>query len=407
MDVVERPVPAKAPISKAVDRRDPPAIRAILLSAWFAWMSWTLTWDVHPVAWMQWTQAAQIEIALWVSLLVVVGVLWALVRMGWRIHQIGPLIIGAHALLGIVTTLVWSDRSLQLALGCMGVLVSLPAAFLFSTQREDSSELRPFLEAACISILLPALLLFAWAPVSMAVVRYQALSVAAGAPFCIQVPADHVGWERQATHWMQLSGLQMQTPWTNGGGSDDYQFAFHAVLVVERDGHDEFYNWSYRSQSFQPVDQDAMSGLHIMRNCVPDVRFFDDLERTGTWELFVRPPMPPLLPRPEDGRAMPKPIDRESEWEVNFWTEMFIRYAGMRALIEACEVAVDPSVLRAIRIYENDARDRLEMSLVEASGTYDRILLDMRVKGGGICNRNNHQFKDMVASFPRGKSSQR
>lgn len=399
-------MPANVPNSNAVDRRDPPAIRAFLLSAWLAWMSWTVTWDVHPVAWMQWTQEARIEIALWVSLLLVVGVLWGLVRIGWGIHLTGPLLLGAHALLGMVMALVWSDRSL-FTVGLIGLLVSLPAGFLFSTQRESRSELRPFLELTCISILLPAMLLLAWAPVSMLTVRYQALSVAAGKPFCIQVPADHVGWQRQVTHWMQLSGLQMHTPWTNGGGSDDYQFAFHALLVIENDGKGEFYNWSYRSQSFQPVDQDAMSGLHIARHCVPDARFFDTVAWNGTWERFVRPPMPDLPTWLEDGRPTPNTIDREAGWEMHFWTEMFIRYAGMRAMIEACDVAVDASVLRAIRSYENDARDRLGMSLRQANGTYDNMLLDMRVKGGGICNRNNRHFQDMVASFPRGGSGQR
>lgn len=406
MEVKSRPLPAEALVSP-VDQRNPPAIRAILVSAWLAWVSWTLTWDVHPAAWAQWTMSTQIEIALWVSLLVVVGCIWGMVRRGKRVHRIAPLLLGAHTLIGIWGTLVWSDRSLPFALGLIGVLVSLPASFLFSIQREDRSALRPYLELACLCILVPALLLFAWAPLNIAIVRHQALAVAAGDPFCIQVPADHAGWEREATHWMQLSGLQMQSPWTNAGGSEDYQFAFHAVLVVERVGKDEFYNWSYLLQSFQPVDHEARSGLHLVRNCVPDDQFFEGLASTGSWERFVRPPMPPVPSRVGEDPPMPRPINRELEWEIKFWTEMFIRYAGMRALIEVCEVTVDPSVLRAIRNYENDARDRLEMSPVTANGTYDRILLDMRVKGGGMCNRNNRQFQDMVASFPRIKSNQR
>lgn len=401
-----------APISTAVDQRHPPVIRAMLLAPWFAWMSWTLTWYVHPAAWNHWTEAVRIEITLWCSLLAVVGVLWALVRTGRPIHQIGPLLIAVHALVGILISMVSSDRLLPFVLFLMGVPVALPATFIFSTRRQDKAALRPVLELTCISILLPALLLFAWAPVSVAIVRHQALSVASGDPFCIQVPADYVGRERQATHWLQLSGLQMQTPWTNGGGSDDYQFSFHAVLVVMRDGKDEFHNWSYKTQSFHPLDSGAKSGLHVHRDCEPSASFFDGLAWSGTWTPFVRPPLPqlpqlsPLPEQPVENRPKPAPINNASEWEMDFWTNMFVRYAGMRALIEACNVVVDVSVLREIRRLEDDAKDRLGMTPGQAGGHYNEVLLELRVKSG-VCNRGNRQFQDMVASFPRGEAGQR
>ncbi|PDS85773.1 hypothetical protein CO654_10185 [Rhizobium sp. L18] len=72
----------------------------------------------------------------------------------------------------------------------------------------------------------------------------------------------------------------MQTPFTNGGGSTDYQFAFHAVLVVRQGGGDQFYNWSYFAQSFVPVSERAISGLALLRaDCEPIVAFFDELNR--------------------------------------------------------------------------------------------------------------------------------
>ena len=394
-----------------LEDRGPPSIRAILLIPWFAWMSWIMTWSAHPVAWGRWTPTAKMEMACWAALLVAIGILWATVRSGRRIDRLAPILLGGHILLGTCVAVLGHTSSTAWLVGAIGLLVSMPATFMLSTGRKDRTKLRPILEAICASILLPALVLLVWSPINMLVLRHGALSMAKGDPFCIQVPADYFGRERQATHWGQLTGLQMHTPWTNGGGSEDYQFAFHAILVVDRGGKEELYNWSYLRQGFQPVEAKAIRGLYLRSECEPDISFFDGLEWSGSWERFVPPvyPMPIPLPQAPADRLEETivPIDPASTWEMAFWTDMFVRYAGMRAMIDVCNLRVDRPIVWQIERREKEARLRLGASEALADKTYQRIRTDTLTKGIGLCDRGSRQHQDMMSSFPGVGSGQR
>lgn len=97
--------------------------------------------------------------------------------------------------------------------------------------------------------------LLAWSAANAIMLRRHAEALATDRPYCIQVAGNYLGHYQEANSVHALSGLKMQTPYTNGGGSGDYQFAFHAVLVIdtrESDRH-ELYNWSYRSNAFLAI----------------------------------------------------------------------------------------------------------------------------------------------------------
>jgi hypothetical protein len=109
-------------------------------------------------------------------------------------------------------------------------------------------------------------------------VEWRALAVADSYPYCLQVPSDYIGRYKTVTRAAELAGLGMQVPFTTGGASGEYQFAFHAVLVIRNGGSDEFYNWSYFAQSFVPVSDSPVKGLHLSAVCEPIVAFFDTLK---------------------------------------------------------------------------------------------------------------------------------
>lgn len=271
----------EAPLSSMPRRLDraPPRVRAILLAIWFAYNSWTFTWGTHPVAYEFWTLEAKLRVAFWVSVPLIAGGLWLMVRANHRIDRLAPLVLAAHAIAGIFAIGAIGNRSLfVVTFAVASVCITMPAVFILSTRRNDWKALRPYLELICGAIVAPALVLLIWSPLNILVVRYAASAVASGAPFCIQSQSDYLGRQQQVTRWSRLAGLQMQAPWTNGGGSQHYQFAFHALLVVERNGAEEFYNWSYFGQTFRRVSDQANRALHLNRDCDPVPDFFSTLQ---------------------------------------------------------------------------------------------------------------------------------
>jgi len=119
-----------------------------------------------------------------------------------------------------------------------------------------------------LSLILPTLALVAWSFTNIVIVRSAAKRIAGDRPYCLQVPATALGGYVEVTQPWQLAGLRMQTPFDNGGGSGDYQFAIHAVLVVENGRYPLLSNWSYRAQSFLPVSDGARE-LAMHRICKP------------------------------------------------------------------------------------------------------------------------------------------
>ena len=95
-------------------------------------------------------------------------------------------------------------------------------------------------------------------------VQSRASVIAEGRPFCIQVPAGRLGY-RPAGSWVDLTGFGMRVPFEGAGGSDDYQWTFHAVLV----SGGQFYNWSHGAMDFVPVTDEAVRLLGLESQCNP------------------------------------------------------------------------------------------------------------------------------------------
>jgi hypothetical protein len=162
----------------------------------------------------------------------------------------------------------------------LAALVDLPILAL-APGRIDSPRAVKLLHIVVVSSVAgPIAALFLWSALNIKIVEWRAIAVAGSHPYCVQVPEDYLGRYKAITKRAELAGLTMQTPFTNGGGSSDYQFAFHAVLVVREGGMDQFYNWSYFAQSFVPVSDRARKGLALFRaDCEPIAAFFDELDR--------------------------------------------------------------------------------------------------------------------------------
>jgi hypothetical protein len=147
--------------------------------------------------------------------------------------------------------------------------VDLPAVLLFARAWPEPLHRSVPRQLVLLSLILPTLALSVWSLANIVIVAGAAESAAGGRPYCLQVPATRLGAYAAVTDAWQLAGLRMQTPVSDGGGSTDYQFAFHAVLVVENGRYPLLYNWSYRAQTFLPVSDRTRRGLAMYRNCTP------------------------------------------------------------------------------------------------------------------------------------------
>jgi hypothetical protein len=93
-----------------------------------------------------------------------------------------------------------------------------------------------------------------WSFLNIAIMTAQAQIIAAGRPYCIQVAKDNHGRYKPVQSLMDMNGLKMNAPFSRGGSSD-FQFAFHAVLSIEREFNIEWRHWSYRQQRFVPFKE--------------------------------------------------------------------------------------------------------------------------------------------------------
>jgi hypothetical protein len=132
--------------------------------------------------------------------------------------------------------------------------------------------------ASSVGVLLACGLVFAiWYHANASIVAYRALAVAQDAALCLQRPSSTFE-QKEVSHWSELSRKNLQSPLYFSTGSMDFYPQFHAVLVVDRGGSLEFYNWSYYYQNFLPISQRAIEGLHIQQSCEPSHRFFQNLQ---------------------------------------------------------------------------------------------------------------------------------
>jgi hypothetical protein len=247
-------------------------------------MAGIFLWSVHPIAYYSWHLTNVLIGLLWFS-----GPLMAFAISAGALFLDQPAsrlmkrAVAVHFGVSLVVSLVvLATHQFSPAIGLfilLAALVDLPILALAPGRIDSPRAVKLLHTVVATSVAGPIAGLFLWSALNIKIVEWRVLAAAGSYPYCVQVPEDYLGRYKAVTQRAELAGLRMQTPFTNGGGSDDFQFAFHAVLVVRKSGGDQFYNWSYFAQSFVPVSDRAINGLHLRADCEPIVAFFDKLNR--------------------------------------------------------------------------------------------------------------------------------
>jgi hypothetical protein len=103
---------------------------------------------------------------------------------------------------------------------------------------------------------------FAWSIANIGIVKAQAWTVSNGDPYCIVIGAGgpiHGGYFQAIDGW-SLSGWRMVSLRSSGGGSGDFHWQFHAILVTQ---DNRLLNWSYKSQRFESVSESTKKSLAL------------------------------------------------------------------------------------------------------------------------------------------------
>ncbi|MGO7537815.1 hypothetical protein ACC680_04375 [Rhizobium ruizarguesonis] len=262
-----------------------PVLGLILLCGWCSLMAGIFLWSVHPIAYYSWDLTTVLMCLLWFSgPLMAFAISAGALILDQPASRLMKRAVAVHFGVGLVAgPVVLVTHQFNPAIGVfilLAALVDLPI-FALAPGRIDSPRAVKLLHMVVVSSVAgPIAGLFLWSALNIKIVEWRALALAGSHPYCVQVPEAYPGRYKAVTQRAELAGLWMQTPFTNGGGSSDYQVAFHAVLVVREGGSDQFYNWSYFAQSFVPVSDRARKGLALFRaDCEPIVAFFDELDR--------------------------------------------------------------------------------------------------------------------------------
>lgn len=118
-----------------------------------------------------------------------------------------------------------------------------------------TSEYRPW-GLGLIGLISLPLGLAAWSLANVWIVKVAAWSGSRGAPYCIFVSDGKSlssGYHQAPSDW-SLSGWRMVSGRGGGGSGHCCQWDFHALLSTR---NDELFNWSYRSQRFEPLSERA------------------------------------------------------------------------------------------------------------------------------------------------------
>ncbi|MBB2750447.1 UNVERIFIED_ORG: hypothetical protein GGI57_001120 [Rhizobium aethiopicum] len=247
-------------------------------------MAGIFLWSVHPIAYYSWDLTAVLMCLLWFSgPLVAFAISAGALILDQPASRLMKRAVALHFGMSLVVALmVWVTDQFGFAIWLfilLAALVDLPILALVPGRIDSPRAVKLLHMVVVSSVAGPIAGLFLWSALNITIVEWRARAVAGSHPYCVQVPEAYPQRYKAVTQRAELAGLRMQTPFTNGGGSTDYQVAFHAVLVVSKGGGDQFYNWSYFAQSFVPVSERAINGLALSADCEPIVAFFDELNR--------------------------------------------------------------------------------------------------------------------------------
>ena len=180
--------------------------------------------------------------------------------------------LGPHPLLKPLTGMGYFGL-----LGASFLLTSLVLLALLPRDSEDEREISKYRWRYIFVVCGAMAALFVWSYVNIGIVVMQAEKLSSGRPYCLQVTADNFIRYKPLTSLHELSGLDMQSSETYHGGSGSLVSTFHSILIVEKEGGFDWYNWSYRQQGFTlPKTESHMR--HVQRPaCTPRVDYFRSL----------------------------------------------------------------------------------------------------------------------------------
>ena len=256
--------------------------RLWLLWIWCAGAIWFFVWGTDPFVRYDGTDVFEFLLNwVWFAgpMVALVSVLAALRPSAFQVLRTLSLAhLGVAVGLSVVAlSLRWNQTATEMTFKLVvtivtGALANIPILLLAYRRGALGASNRWHLGIFALSLSLPVLALMVWSQVNIVLVETRAMVAAGSAPFCLQV-ADGSGY-REAVRHDDFSGLTMQAPYQAGSGSEDYQLAFHAMLIVDEGGSKSHYNWSYVSQTFVPV---RSTGLFFGVVCTPRVGFVHTL----------------------------------------------------------------------------------------------------------------------------------
>ena len=168
----------------------------------------------------------------------------------WTVRLIAAMHLGAAIVASIAVVAVrgtTEETFAPVGMLLFGTVALLPVILVAPrTNMVDPVALRGRV-ALPFSILVSAAVIIAWSWVNIVIVESSARFKAAGRPYCLLVTDGADGYVTMTTH-LQLNAFSMFARFRQGG-SEDYQFTYHALLLAGG----QMYNWSYLRQDFVPA----------------------------------------------------------------------------------------------------------------------------------------------------------
>jgi hypothetical protein len=243
--------------------------RANSLDPWSA--AGTATWALlcfAPIAMLCWSALpSRIALAHYGSLRRIV-----------QLHAVAAACIAVAGLSGLEGPLKLGPIVGVFACGALAVDLTVLAVAPWSASDPDAVERYRAIHVRIVGGTVAAIA--AWSVLQVGVVVAQAEWLAWGRPYCLQVEGDRRGSYKPVRSLVELNGLKMHTPFTTGGGLGEFQFAYHAVLAVDRDGGLEWRHWSYaRHQFVRHRNGKFIAGADGRPACEPRAHFAFQLAR--------------------------------------------------------------------------------------------------------------------------------
>jgi hypothetical protein len=260
---------------------------AVAASAIIAVVFYNLVWAIYPsCSWCK-LQPSIVWFLLAICFAPILIVLWSLLPYQ-RSHAyiwVHRALIAHAVACGAVVVLSWVGltEAIHGFLGTLALTADGLVIGLSPPRVAPKRVLSFYARSVALGVTATIFVLITWSFSNALLVSGQATALANGRPYCLQVASNGVGRYTEVKSLHGLSGLRMQTPFTNGGGSSDFQFAFHGVLVIEDSAALQYFNWSYRQARFETISEKTLRALYLLRpSCTPRQRFAEQLAWAAT-----------------------------------------------------------------------------------------------------------------------------